>query len=58
VAGVRVFGQMGEGQRDAVKEKKKNLISLPLRVNGRRRYTVSFQKQHRFELLFLCMNSE
>jgi hypothetical protein len=52
VAGVRVFGQMGEGERDVVKEKKKNLISLPLRVNGRRRYTVSFQKRHRFGLLF------
>jgi hypothetical protein len=29
-----------------------------LRVNGRRRYTVPFQKRHRFGLLFLYMNSE
>jgi hypothetical protein len=33
----------GEREKDAAKEKKKNLLSLSLRVNGRRRYTMLFQ---------------
>jgi len=39
VGGVVVFGQRdgGEGEIDAVKESKKNLLPLPLCVRGRRR---------------------
>ena len=33
----------GEGEIDAVKEWKKNVLPLPLFVRGRRRYTVPFK---------------
>jgi hypothetical protein len=37
------LGERGRGKIGDAKERKKNLLPLPLRVKGRKRYTVPFK---------------
>jgi hypothetical protein len=49
------FGQVGgrEGEIDAAKEGKINLLPLPLRVNGKGRYSVSLKMTPFWAFLYI-----